>query len=201
MVTDRRVGRRNLGVHRHGLLGLRLGLAERPLGARPVVLSGVVLLGIGLVASSHATSLIGFQILFGGLVGIAGGAFYAPLMTVASAWFDRHRNLAVALISAGMGVAPLTVAPFARWLITAYDWRTAMLVVGIAATVLLVPVSLLIRRPPPAIPPPGMPEHRPSVQAAPAMTRRRRSAPPPSSRSRSPTSAAARHTRGRSSTW
>ena len=139
-------------------------------GVRPVVLSGVVLLGIGLVASSQATSLIGFQILFGGLVGIAGGAFYAPLMTVASAWFDRHRNLAVALISAGMGVAPLTVAPFARWLITAYDWRTAMLVVGIVATVLLVPVSLLIRRPPVAIPPPGMPEHRPSVQAAPSMT-------------------------------
>jgi len=139
-------------------------------GTRPVVLSGVVLLGIGLVASSQATSLIGFQILFGGLVGIAGGAFYAPLMTVASAWFDRHRNLAVALISAGMGVAPLTVAPFARWLITAYDWRTAMLTVGIVATVLLVPVSLLIRRPPAVIPPPGMPEHRPSVQAAPSMT-------------------------------
>ena len=139
-------------------------------GVRPVVLSGVVLLGIGLVGSSHATSLIAFQILFGGLVGVAGGAFYAPLMTVASAWFDRHRNLAVALISAGMGVAPLTVAPFVRWLITAYDWRTAMLVVGIVATALLLPVSLLIRRPPAAIPPPGMPEHRPSVQAAPSMT-------------------------------
>jgi MFS family permease len=78
--------------------------------------------------------------LFGVLVGVAGGSFYAPLMTVASAWFDRQRNLAVALISAGMGMAPLDVAPFVRWLISAYDWRTAMLVVASS------PPSLLIRR-------------------------------------------------------
>ena len=35
MVTDRRVERRNLALRRHGLLGLRLGLAERPLGRAP----------------------------------------------------------------------------------------------------------------------------------------------------------------------
>ena len=45
-------------------------------------------------------------------------------------------------------MAPLTVAPFARWLIDAYEWRPAMLIVGIAATVLLVPAALLTRRPP-----------------------------------------------------
>ena len=99
------------------------------------------------------------------LVGVAGGSFYAPLMTVASAWFDRQRNLAVALISAGMGMAPLIVAPFVRWLISAYDWRTAMLVLGIVATVLLVPAALLIRKPPPAIPPQGMPDHRDARRA------------------------------------
>ena len=140
-------------------------------GPRLVVLAGVVLLGIGLVAASYAQSLLAFQILFGGLVGVAGGSFYAPLMTVASAWFDRQRNLAVALISAGMGMAPLIVAPFVRWLISAYDWRTAMLVVGIVATGLLVPAALLIRRPPPVIPPQGMPQHRErAVPSAPPMT-------------------------------
>lgn len=141
-------------------------------GTRPVVLSGVLLLGIGLMVSSRASSLIEFQLLFGGLMGIAGGSFYAPLMTVASAWFDRHRNLAVSLISAGMGSAPLIVAPFVRWLISAYDWRTAMLVVGIVAMALAVPAALLIRRPPPSIPAPGMPQHRPSVAPAPSMTAR-----------------------------
>jgi predicted MFS family arabinose efflux permease len=51
----------------------------------------------------------------------------------------------VALVSAGMGVAPVTVAPSASWLITAYDWRIAMLVIGIAAWALLIPASFLVR--------------------------------------------------------
>jgi predicted MFS family arabinose efflux permease len=44
-----------------------------------------------------------------------------------------------------MGVAPVTVAPSASALITAYDWRTAMLVIGIAAWALLIPACFLVR--------------------------------------------------------
>ena len=140
-------------------------------GTRPVVLSGVVLLGIGLIAASHATTLAEFELVFGVLVGVAGGSVYAPLMTVASAWFDRQRNLAVSLVSAGMGMSPLVVAPFARWLISAYDWRTAMLVMGIVAVGLLIPAAMLIRKPPPVIPPQGMPDHpHRAAPATPPMT-------------------------------
>jgi MFS family permease len=128
-------------------------------GTRPVVLSGMVLLGIGLIAASRATSLVQFELLFGVLVGVAGGSVYAPLMTVASAWFDRQRNLAVSLVSAGMGMSPLVVAPFVGWMIGSYGWRTAMLTLGIAAIVVLIPVAMLIRKPPPVIPESGMPDH------------------------------------------
>ena len=117
-------------------------------GPRIVVLCGSVLLGLGLVLASGATSLVEFQLVFGLFIGAAAGAFYAPMMALASGWFDNNRSLAVALVSAGAGMAPLTVAPFARWLIDAYEWRPAMLIVGITATVLLVPAALLTRRPP-----------------------------------------------------
>ena len=117
-------------------------------GARIVVLMGSLLLGLGLVLASRATSLIEFQLLFGLVIGAAAGAFYAPMMTIAAAWFEHNRSLAVALVSAGMGVAPLTMAPFARWLITNYEWRPAMMTVGIVAWILLVPAALLVRRPP-----------------------------------------------------
>jgi len=56
----------------------------------------------------------------------------------------------VALVSAGMGVSPVTIAPTASWLITAYDWRTAMLVIGIAAWALLIPACFLVRPAPQA---------------------------------------------------
>src|SRR5262249_38093208 len=114
-------------------------------GTRIVVLAGSIILGIGLVGASQAQNLWQFQLMFGGLIGIAAGSFYAPMVAIASGWIEKHRSLAVSLVSAGMGVAPLTIAPSASWLITAYDWRTAILVIGIAAWALLIPACFLVR--------------------------------------------------------
>ena len=63
-------------------------------------------------------------------------------------WFTRHRSLAVALVSAGLGLGSTTTAPLARWLITTYDWRTAMLVIGELAWLVIIPTALLVREPP-----------------------------------------------------
>ncbi|MBN8898986.1 MAG: MFS transporter, partial [Rhodospirillales bacterium] len=131
-----------------GVAAFGWGALSDRFGPRPVVLSGAVLLGLGLVLARSATTLLQFQLAYGLLVGIAGGAFFAPLIATASSWFDKHRSLAVSLVSAGMGVAPMTVSPFARWLITTYDWRTAQLVIGLVAWAVLIPVSFLMRRAP-----------------------------------------------------
>ena len=117
-------------------------------GPRIVGIAGALLLGIGLVLASRATSLLGFQLAYGLFLGLAVGAFFAPMMATASAWFDRHRALAVSLVSAGLGMAPLTVAPFAQWLLTGHDWRGAQLVIGLVALAILLPAALLLRRPP-----------------------------------------------------
>jgi MFS family permease len=136
-----------------GVAAFFWGALSDRFGTRIVVLAGSLLLGLGLVTASQATSLWQFQLLFGILIGAAAGAFYAPMMAVASAWIENQRSLAVSLVSAGMGVAPLTVAPFAGWLIAAYDWRTAMLVIGILAWALLIPASFLVRPAPQAVVP------------------------------------------------
>ena len=136
-----------------GLAAFFWGALSDRFGTRIVVFSGTLLLGAGLIGASQATSLWQFQLTFGILIGVAAGSFYAPMVAAASAWIDHHRSLAVALVSAGMGVSPLTVAPFASWLITTYDWRTAMLVIGIVALVLLIPASFLVRPAPEAASP------------------------------------------------
>jgi MFS family permease len=133
-----------------GVAGFGWGALSDRFGTRIVVLSGAVLLGLGLVLASRASSLIAFQLLYGAVVGLAAGAFFAPMIAAASTWFEANRSLAVSLVSAGMGVAPMTISPFARWLIENYDWRTAMLVIGIGAWVLLIPAAFLVRQPPAA---------------------------------------------------
>lgn len=133
-----------------GLGGFVWGAATDRYGARPVVLIGALLLGLALVLSSRATSLLEFQIVFGVLVGLSASAFFAPMIAITTRWFDRNLSLAVSLVSAGMGAAPMTISPFASWLTEAYDWRTAMLVIGVGAWALLIPAALLVRRPPEA---------------------------------------------------
>jgi MFS family permease len=133
-----------------GVASFGWGAASDRFGTRAVVLAGAVLLGLGLLLASRATSLLEFQLVYGMLVGLAAGAFYAPMIAAATTWFENNRSLAVSLVSAGMGVAPMTVSPFARWLISSYDWRTAMTTIGIAAWLLLIPAALLVRRPPAA---------------------------------------------------
>lgn len=119
-------------------------------GPRMVVSCGAALLGLALVLASRAESLNAFQWTYGVLVGLSASAFFAPLMALTTAWFERQRALAVSLVSVGMGMAPMTVSPFARWLLSTTDWRTAMLTIGVMAWVLLLPTTLLVRRPPAA---------------------------------------------------
>jgi MFS family permease len=132
-----------------GLGNFAWGAVSDRFGTRIVVLIGAVLLGLALVLASRAGSLLQFQLTYGILVGLAASAFFTPMIAAATAWFEQNRSLAVSLVSAGMGVAPMTISPFARWLITSYDdWRGAMLIIGILAWVLLLPAALLIRQPP-----------------------------------------------------
>src|SRR5216117_3863149 len=117
-------------------------------GTRAVVLLCGVLLGLGLVTASQAASLGQFQLVFGLIVGLAAGSFYTPMTATTSRWFTRHRSLAVALVSAGLGLGTMTVGPLARWIITNYDWRVAMLVLGDLAWLLVIPAALLVKNPP-----------------------------------------------------
>ncbi|TIX87844.1 MFS transporter [Rhizobium sp. P44RR-XXIV] len=131
-----------------GLGAFAWGAASDRFGVRIVVIAGALLLGLALVLASRAGSLLQFQLTYGILVGLAASAFFAPMIAATTAWFDKGRSLAVSLVSAGMGVAPMTISPFARYLISAYDWRFAMLVIGIMAWLLLIPAALLVRRAP-----------------------------------------------------
>jgi MFS family permease len=93
------------------------GLTDR-FGPRLVVLTGSILLAASLAIASRTTSLLAFQVLFGAVVGAGASAIFVPMMATVTGWFDTHRALAVSLVSAGMGVAPMTMSPLAAWLLS-----------------------------------------------------------------------------------
>jgi MFS family permease len=136
-----------------GFLAMALGsiiwgsLSDR-YGPRPIVLVGSGILAASLALASRATSLIEFQLVFGLVVGAATAAIFAPMMACVTGWFDTHRSLAVSLVSAGMGMAPLTMSPLAARLISNYDWRTSLQIIAALVAAVMIPVAFLVRRPP-----------------------------------------------------
>jgi len=136
-----------------GFLALAFGsivwgsLSDR-FGPRIVVLAGSALLAGSMAVASQATSLVEFQLVFGLVVGVATAAIFAPMMACVTGWFETQRSLAVSLVSAGMGMAPMTMAPLAAWLVTGHDWRTTMLILAGIAAVIMIPASLLVKSPP-----------------------------------------------------
>ncbi len=131
-----------------GLGSFVWGALSDRIGTRAVAVAGGLLLGLGLVLSSQAQALWHLDVSFGFMVGFAVGAFYAPLTSTATKWFTARRGLAVALVSSGIGVGILTIAPLARALTSLWDWRVALLVIGDLAWLIIVPVALLIREQP-----------------------------------------------------
>src|SRR5262245_57432052 len=91
-----------------GFLALALtSMAWGNLSDRFVVATGSIILAINLALASQTTSLIAFQVVFGLFVGASIAAIFPPMMACVTGWFDTHRSLAVSLVSAGMGMAPM----------------------------------------------------------------------------------------------
>jgi len=136
-----------------GFLAMAVGsaawgaLSDR-IGARWTCVIGSLLLGAGLELASMAPSLTGFQLAFGLLVGVATSAIFAPMMACVTGWFSTQRSLAVSLVSAGFGVAPLTMSPWVARLASSHDWRQVLQIVAVLVLSVLLPVSFLVRRPP-----------------------------------------------------
>lgn len=124
------------------------GTVSDRFGPRLVVLTGSCLLTLAMVFASYSRTLLEFQLVFGLLVGIATSAIFAPMMATVTGWFDTQRSLAVSLVSAGMGMAPMTMSPIVAWLIASHDWRTTLLIVAAIVAVIMIPISFLVRRPP-----------------------------------------------------
>ncbi|GAA5072898.1 MFS transporter [Lysobacter panacisoli] len=136
-----------------GPAGFVWGMLSDRFGPRVVVLAGSVLLGLSCILASQAANLVQFQLTYGVLLGISIASFFAPVMAAVASSFERRRNLAVSLVSAGVGVAPLTLSPLVAWLVTHYDWRTTLLMVGVIAWVLTLPAVWFIRAAPAATQP------------------------------------------------
>ena len=132
------------------VLGAGAGMLADRYGPRVVTGSGMVLIGLGLLASSWATSLTMVVVAYGVGVGVGIGLVYAPSIGCVQPWFTRRRGLAAGIASAGIGAGTLLVPLVAAALIDALQWRVTLRLLALGVLTLGLGATLLLRRAPAA---------------------------------------------------
>ena len=132
------------------LLGAAAGMLADRYGPRLVAGSGMVLIGLGLLASSWATSLTLVTLVYGIGLGVGIGLVYAPSIGCVQPWFNRRRGLAAGLASAGIGAGTLGVPLLAAWAIEVFEWRSALRLLALGVLTIGLTATLLLRRAPAA---------------------------------------------------
>ena len=132
-----------------GLLAPLTGALADRIGVRPLMVFGLLLLGMGnfLYAKVGAISHIyGIHMLLAGC--LASSGLVVNVMLV-SKWFVRHRGIAVGLTVAGTSLGNAALPQLNAWLIAEFGWRTAFTYTA-GIPLLLIPLVLFVIREKPA---------------------------------------------------
>jgi MFS family permease len=137
-----------------GLGGILMGRISELIGVRWTVMTGAVMIFLGLLLSSGGAPWQ-FYLGHGLFIGVLGiGGINAPFYIYVSHWFDRRRGSALALISSGGFVAGALWPNIFEPAIAHFGWRTTMICYGVFALIVIVPLALFFLERPPKPPPP-----------------------------------------------
>lgn len=130
-----------------GLASPVVGFFVDRVGARRLMMLGVVLVSLGFILLSQMQSLLGF---YGAVIVIAIGmsATGGPVGMVAIAhWFKKRRGRALSLMTMGAGCSGVMVLVLTG-LISSFGWREALVIMGVVQLVVCFPLAMSIRNGP-----------------------------------------------------
>lgn len=132
-----------------GVLAMPGGRLSDALGPRIVLACTGTLYGIGFVLMSHVTAQWQLLVIFGTLIGLGLSSHDVVTLSTIARWFPRRRGIMSGVVKVGTAVGQIALPQVAAMMIVAYGWRAALLMLGIAASVLLLIAALSMRRPSP----------------------------------------------------
>ena len=131
-----------------GVFSILCGRAVDRYGPKPVVVIMGMISGVSLILTAQVQSLWQLYFTYSVLLAAGTGGMYIIVMSTASRWFTRKRATAMGILGAGASLGTVAMAPVSAWLIGAYQWRTAYVVTGIMAWMLIIPGALLLKQDP-----------------------------------------------------
>ncbi len=135
-----------------GFIYFSLGAITGPLaekfGVRWIVVAGVIIMGVGLLLASRATTLWQVYLTYSLSVGLGVGLIYVPAVGIVQRWFIRRRGLASGVATAGIGAGNLLLPPLATLIIGFSDWRLAYVFIGIGVVIVGLIAAFLLENSP-----------------------------------------------------
>ncbi|MBI2531911.1 MAG: MFS transporter [Deltaproteobacteria bacterium] len=118
-------------------------------GPRPVMLTAVLLMGVGYLLLSTVESYAMFLVVYIGVISLAhsGGFMHAP-MVLTNSWFIRKRARAITVNSASFSLGGVLIAPVLSAIVLSWGWRWGAAFAGVMFLLIGVPLSSTIRRSP-----------------------------------------------------
>ncbi len=130
-----------------GLASPVVGYLVDRIGSRRLLLVGSLLVGAGFIMLSRVESAWAFyatvMVIAVGMSATGG----AVALTAAAHWFVRQRGRAMAVLTAGAGGSGVMVVVLTG-LISAFGWREALLIMGLAQWSVCIPLALMVRHRP-----------------------------------------------------
>ena len=130
------------------LFGFAAGWFVDRFGPRRLMLSGIMMCGLGVIGLSMMSSLWHFYsfYLLMALGYMCGGPL--PNQVLTSRWFDKSRGKAMGIAYLGIGIGGMLVPQIAKWLNMQMDWRSSLVVLGIFMIAVALPMAWFVRENP-----------------------------------------------------
>ena len=135
-----------------GIGGPLVGWLVDRFDSRPIVMISGLMAGVGLIILSSVDNYWAFMFVYVGVVSVGNNTgFGQTFLAVVNRWFVRRRAVGMTAVITCYTAGGAILVPLLSRGIEALGWRDVMLYAGIFVAVIVVPLSMLIRRSPEAV--------------------------------------------------
>jgi MCP family monocarboxylic acid transporter-like MFS transporter 13 len=135
-----------LGRLEGGLLGPVMGYLTDRYGPGVMLAFGGLMSGLGFIFLSYTNSLVGFMLIFVGMLSVGFRSGYNnATMAAVNQWFRRQRSLAMSIAAAGNGLGGAALAPLVGLMVFSLGWRTTAFLSGLGILAVVVPLAFFVR--------------------------------------------------------
>jgi OFA family oxalate/formate antiporter-like MFS transporter len=125
------------------------GKCQDRFGPRITAFTGGIMVGLGFIWISQTTDYLAWVLGFGVLAGVGIGFGYSAATPPALKWFPPAKTgLIAGLVVSGFGLASVYIAPLSKYFLGIWNLQKSMLFFGIAFTIVVCVLSMLLVNPP-----------------------------------------------------